>query len=160
MAGMYDLIPHFSSFQRRLASTPQMLAFSVCTRLPWLLGAGTRGVILLPLGHLISVAVADEVLRRLEAQWGWHSQLHGLHRRRPVSILTDLSGRVASVARGQLCQGSSFLSSCEKGRRCIWWAAGQAASQKLIVLSPKATQPANKRYFLVERLHSKPTEMS
>lgn len=27
MAGMYDLIPHFSSFQRRLASAPQTLAF-------------------------------------------------------------------------------------------------------------------------------------
>lgn len=111
--------PSFQFLSKKTGQHPPEACISVCTRLPWLLGAGTRGVILLPLGHLISVAVADEVLRRLEAQWGWHSQLHGLHRRRPVSILTDLSGRVASVARGQLCQGSSFLSSCEKGRRCI-----------------------------------------
>lgn len=122
MAGMYDLIPHFSSFQKTGQSAPRRLHFPVCTPLLVMGCWNTWGDPSAPQPSYLSVAVPDEVLRggwkpgapsTVMAAWPGQTKASE-HPHRPLRLGSPL------WPGSQLCPGSSFLSSSEKRRRCIW----------------------------------------
>lgn len=156
MAGMYDLIPHFSSFQRRLASAPKTLAFQFALVSP---GYGV-------LEHVgwsfCPSAFLSQLQCLMKSSGGWKPGAPST-----VSCMAwKDEGQWASSQTSQV--GSPLwpeVSSVKDPAFCLALRRGAGVSgdqqgRQAAKSSPKATQPANKRYFLGEWLHSKPTEMS